>query len=88
MGGSMPGVPGILTGGTKDLSFGVTYAFVDSYDSWIEQCKDGKYLKEGKYISFVQRKKSLNVKRKIRRDNLYENEHGTLSGILLKKVSI
>lgn len=81
MGGSMPGVPGILTGRTKDLSFGVTYAFVDSYDSWIEQCKDGKYLKEGKYISFVQRKEIIKRKKKKSEEiTFYENEHGTLSG--------
>jgi penicillin amidase len=81
MGGSMPGVPGILTGRTKDLSWGVTYAFVDSYDSWMEQCKDGKYLKEGKYISFVQRKEIIKRKKKKSEEiTFYENEHGTLSG--------
>ena len=64
IGGSMPGVPGILTGRTKDLSWGVTYAFVDAYDSWMEDCLEGKYLKEGKYIPFIQRKETIKRKKK------------------------
>ena len=81
IGGSMPGVPGILTGRTKDLSWGVTYAFVDAYDSWMEDCLEGKYLKEGKYIPFIQRKEVIKRKKKESEEILfYENEHGTLSG--------
>jgi penicillin amidase len=47
----------------------------------MEQCKDGKYLKEGKYISFVQRKEIIKRKKKKSEEiTFYENEHGTLSG--------
>ncbi|MBP9885528.1 MAG: penicillin acylase family protein [Leptospiraceae bacterium] len=81
MGGSMPGIPGILTGRTKDLSFGVTYAFVDGHDSWMEQCREGKYLKEGKYKPFLIRKETILRKKKKREEIIfYENEHGTLAG--------
>ncbi|MBK8395645.1 MAG: penicillin acylase family protein [Leptospiraceae bacterium] len=81
MGGSMPGIPGILTGRTKDLSWGVTYAFVDGYDSWMEQCREGKYLKDGKLKPFVIRKENiLRKKKKPEEITFYENEHGTLAG--------
>ena len=36
MGGSMPGLPGILAGRTNDIAWGVTYSFADAVDSWIE----------------------------------------------------
>ncbi len=81
MGGSMPGAPGVLTGRTPDLAWGVTYAFVDAVDSWIEDCKDGKYRKEGEWHDFhvrtetIKRKKADDVK-----VDFYENEHGVLDG--------
>ena len=81
IGASMPGIPGILTGRTNDISWGVTYAFVDGHDSWMEQCKEGKYLKEGKYKPFVIRKETiLRKKKKTEEVTFYENEHGTLDG--------
>ncbi len=81
MGGTMPGAPGVLTGRTPDLAWGVTYAFVDAVDSWVENCKDGKYLKEDQWLDFnvrtetIKRKKADDVK-----VDFYENEHGVLDG--------
>jgi len=81
MGGTMPGVPGVLTGRNQNLAWGVTYAFVDAVDSWVEDCKDGKYRKEGKWNDFhirtetIRRKKADDVE-----VNFYENEHGVLDG--------
>lgn len=81
IGGTMPGVPGILTGRTKELSWGVTYAFVDAYDSWMEQCKDGMHLREGKYVPFLERKELIKRKKKKNKEiTFYENDHGTLFG--------
>ncbi|MFH1632702.1 MAG: penicillin acylase family protein [Chloroflexota bacterium] len=81
MGGSMPGAPGVLVGRTADLAWGVTYAFVDAVDSWIENCKDGQYLREDEWLDFSVRTET--IKRKKKADvtvNFYENEHGTLDG--------
>ncbi len=81
MGGTMPGAPGVLTGRTPDLAWGVTYAFVDAVDSWVENCKDGKYLKEDEWLDFnvrtetIKRKKADDVK-----VDFYENEHGVMDG--------
>ena len=82
---SMPGLPAALLGRTNDLSWGVTYAFMDGIDSWIEDCRDGQYkrVKNGKetWAPFRQRKEL--IKRRKHPDvevTFYENDHGVLDG--------
>jgi len=41
IGATMPGVPGIVMGRTRNLSLGFTYGFMDMIDYFIEQCHDG-----------------------------------------------
>ena len=81
MGGSMPGNPGVLVGRNPDLAWGATYAFIDAVDSWIEHCKEGKYLYEDEWLDFDIRIET--IKRKKGDDvtvRFYENKHGTLDG--------
>ncbi|MEN8154973.1 MAG: penicillin acylase family protein [Acidobacteriota bacterium] len=83
LGGTMPGFPGVLSGRTEILAWGVTYAFVDAVDSWVEKCRDGKYYREenDEWIDFKERKEI--VKRKKGEDvelTFYENDHGVLEG--------
>ncbi|NQZ11971.1 MAG: penicillin acylase family protein, partial [Algicola sp.] len=83
MGASLPGVPGILSGRNNDVSWGVTYAFLDSIDSWVEQCQDGRYFREGEepWHDFELRKEV--IRRKNNPSTLmvyFENEHGLLDG--------
>ena len=78
---TMPGLPSFLLGRSKDLAWGATYAFMDATDSWIEQCKDGKYLKEGEWYKFKERKEIIKRKKKEAIEIVfYENEHGVLDG--------
>ena len=83
MGGSMPGIPSVLVGRTTDIAWGITYAFVDAVDSWVENCKSGKYYREDgdQWLDFTVRVET--IKRKKKDDvvvNFYENQHGTLDG--------
>jgi penicillin amidase len=39
---TMPGVPGIVMGRTRQLAFGFTYGFMDMVDFFIEECRDGR----------------------------------------------
>ncbi len=59
---------------------------MDATDSWIEQCKDGKYLKDGQWLKFTERNEIIKQKKgtpiKI---TFYDNEHGTLEGNPYKK---
>lgn len=82
MGATMPGLPGILIGRTNALAWGATYAFMDAIDSWIEQCKDGRYLRNrNEWAPFRERKEIIQRKKKTPVEvTFYENEHGVLDG--------
>ncbi|WDP91649.1 MAG: penicillin acylase family protein [Desulfobacter sp.] len=83
MGASMPGMPGVLAGRSGELAWGVTYAFIDSIDSWIENCRDGKYYREDRdqWIPFDQRTEVIERKKKEPKKIIfYENGHGVLDG--------
>jgi penicillin amidase len=81
MGASMPGTPGILVGRNADLAWGATYSFADAIDSWIEQCRDGKYYREGRWETFRTRTEIIHRKKKNPVTVIfYENDHGVLDG--------
>jgi penicillin amidase len=83
MGASLPGIPGILSGRNNDVSWGVTYAFLDNMDSWVEKCDEARYFREDekKWHDFdirretIQRKKHPAVVM-----SFFENEHGVIDG--------
>ncbi|MEA3287192.1 MAG: penicillin acylase family protein [Candidatus Marinimicrobia bacterium] len=83
MGGSMPGMPGILVGRGPELAWGATYSFVDAVDSWIEKIKDGKYYREedDQWHQFEIRTELIKRRKKESvRVKFYENIHGSLDG--------
>jgi penicillin amidase len=82
MGGTMPGFPCILAGRTNDIAWGVTYAFVDAVDSWIEKCRAGSYFREDSgWQPFDTRTEVINRKKRSPIEiTFYENDHGTLEG--------
>jgi penicillin amidase len=45
-GATMPGIPGLVMGRTRNLSFGFTYGFMDMVDFFIEECRDGACRRE------------------------------------------
>ena len=81
MGYGMPGIPGLLIGRSHDVAWGATYTFADTVDSWIEECKDGKYRRGKSWRKFEMREEHI-----LRKKNLdhvevfYENPHGILDG--------
>ena len=82
---TMPGLPSFLVGRTNDLAWGATYAFMDATDSWIEDCRDGRYrrLVDGReeWLPFRTRTEIIRRKRKPSVTlALHENEHGLLDG--------
>ncbi len=81
LGYTMPGLPALLIGRNNNLSWGATYTFMDATDFWVETCKDGKFLRDGKWHDFKVRKEV--IKRKKGKDQVikyYENDHGLLDG--------
>jgi len=82
---TMPGLPSLLIGRTNDLSWGATYTFLDGIDSWVEDCRDGRYrrVKKGRDRWVPFRTRTEVIKRKNAGDvtlTFYENEHGVLAG--------
>ncbi len=78
---TMPGISPLLVTRKNDLSWGATYTFMDATDSWIEQCKDGKYLKDGIWQDFQKRREVIKRKKgKTVEITYYENGHGVLDG--------
>lgn len=78
---TMPGILTLLLGRNNNLSWGTTYSFMDATDSWIEQCRDGNYLKDNEWHAFRERKEVIKRKKGKAVEVLYyENEHGVLDG--------
>ncbi len=81
MGASLPGVPGIAIGRTKNLAWGATYSFMDMIDYRIEECRDGRYRRGKQWKPFAVREEVIKVKKgEPVVENVYENEHGVLEG--------
>jgi len=82
---TMPGLPAALLGRTNNLAWGVTYAFMDGIDSWIEDCRDGCFKRneggEEKWLPFRERREL--IKRRKHDDVeviFHDNDHGVLDG--------
>ena len=78
----MPGVPAMLVGRNPDLAWSATYTFMDSTDSWIEKCEDGKYMvAPDTWMPFTEREEIIKRKKKDPvKIVFYENKHGVLEG--------
>ena len=78
---NMPGLAGPLVGRKDDLSWGATYAFMDSVDSWVEDCRDGEFRREDHFEPFAERREQILVKKGEPVEAVfYENLHGVLDG--------
>jgi len=81
IGATMPGASAFIIGRTSELAWGATYAFIDSIDSWVEECKDGKYRRGDSWKDFTIRKEIIKRKKKADVEvTFYETEHGVIDG--------
>ena len=81
IGNSIPGIPGILYGRTKDLAWGFTYAFMDMIDFYVEDCRNGAFRRGDEWVPFDVREEVIRPKGKEPVTvKVYENLHGFLEG--------
>jgi penicillin amidase len=81
IGVTIPGVPGLILGRNRSLSWGATYSFMDMIDFKVEHCRDGKYRRGGKWLPFRVREEVIRVKKgEPVTERVYENENGLLEG--------
>lgn len=83
----MPGLPAIVCGRSPELAWGVTYSFMDTVDSWVEQCRDGCYLRRqdqepDQWLAFAKRREVIKRKKhpSLELEFYQHPEHGTLAG--------
>ncbi len=62
IGATMPGVPGLVMGRTRDISFGFTYGFMDMIDYFIEDIRDGGYRRGDSFIPLKTRTENISRK--------------------------
>tara|TARA_R110000868_G_scaffold136049_11_gene348849 strand:+ start:8813 stop:11026 length:2214 start_codon:yes stop_codon:yes gene_type:complete len=78
-GATMPGVPGLIMGRTKEISYSFTYGFMDMVDFFIEDIRDGKAVHEDGIKELNTRTET--IKRKGKPD-LHHKVFETQSGVL------
>ncbi len=82
---TMPGLPAMIIGRNASLAWGVTYAFMDGVDSWVEDCRDGCYRRneggEEKWLAFRERRETIRYKGGGSEELIcWENDHGLVDG--------
>jgi penicillin amidase len=79
MGGTMPGLPGVLVGRSNHLAWSVTYGYMDVTDYYVEEVKDGRYRRGETWLDFRIREEVIGVKgADAVTIKFYENDHGVL----------
>lgn len=63
MGINLPGLPGVIMGRNSKVSFGFTYGFMDLVDYFIEDLKEGHYLRDGKRVPVAMRRETIKRKK-------------------------
>jgi penicillin amidase len=59
IGATMPGVPGLVMGRTRNLSFGFTYGFMDMVDYFFEHCHNGAYRRGDSFVPLKTRTETI-----------------------------
>lgn len=81
IGATLPGLPFVIMGRSRHLSWAATYGTADVCDYFIEEVKDGKYRRGDTWRPFTVREETLHPKKKAPLSlRFYENEHGILEG--------
>jgi penicillin amidase len=81
MGITVPGLPGVVTGRNGSLAWGMTYTEGDMTDFFVEDCRDGKYLRDGEWKAFEKIEETIRRKKGGNETvTVYRNGHGLLLG--------
>ena len=81
MGATVAGGPAFASGWNRNLAWGVTYAHADSEDLFVEECRDGRFLRAGRWHPFPVRQEEIRTRsgRSVLAA-VYESENGWLDG--------
>lgn len=59
IGVTVPGIPGFVMGRNNDVSKGFTYGFMDMMDYFLEECRNGQFLQDGRWLDFATRTEKI-----------------------------
>ena len=62
IGMTIPGVPGLVMGRSRDLAFSFTYGFMDMVDYFIEEVRDGRCRRGDRFVPFEVHREQINRK--------------------------
>ncbi len=82
IGATMPGAPGVPIGRNADVSWGITYSYMDCVDSWVEECRDGLVRRGDAWVPLRVREETIERKGKepVALRFHETEEHGTIDG--------
>ena len=81
MGATVAGGPAFASGWNRDVAWGVTYATADCEDLFVEECRDGRYLRDGRWLPFSVRQEEIRTKSgNTVPAAFHETENGCLTG--------
>lgn len=81
MGATVPGGPAFASGWNRSLSWGVTFATADEEDLFVEECRDGRFLRDGRWHPFGVRQEEIRTLSGVAvAAAFYENDNGCLFG--------
>jgi penicillin amidase len=78
---SIPGGAAVASGCNGQLSWGITFGAADAEDFFIEDCKNGGYLRDGRRHDFKRREEQIRTKKgNTYGFSVFESDHGILQG--------
>ena len=78
-GAAFPGVPYFMMGYTRDIAWGLTTGFVDSYDVYVERIRDYEYLSGDQWRPLERRAERIEIRGGEHRDiDVLSTPHGPL----------
>ena len=81
MGATVPGGPAFASGWNRNLAWGVTFATADEEDLFVEECRDGRFLLDGRWHPFAVRQEEIGTRSgEAVPTAFYENDNGCLAG--------
>lgn len=76
---SMPGVPGIVMGINKNITYSFTYGFMDMTDYFLEEVKEKSYRTDENFTPLIRRKEIIKRKKNSNSElNIYETRNGII----------
>ncbi|MCP4867290.1 MAG: penicillin acylase family protein [Proteobacteria bacterium] len=80
VGVTVPGLPGVVAGRFGQTAVGVTYAFVDQVDFFVEECRDGRVRRGDRWVELEHRTEEVRRGGSSETIDLWRSDVGLIEG--------